>query len=280
MRTTARPFFFQGPIVIVHTSQCDQLCASEPRPEGIIQVRKVDHVKKTLLILISAAAIAGCNSKSVAQSTAQAQPAAKAPASANLVSGQVAETMNAGGYTYVRIGDQWAAIPQTTLKVGDNITIAAQMVVPNFESKSLNRKFDKIIFGSIPGATPAAQPAEAGAPSKTPAQTPANVKVEKAEGGKTIAEVWAGKKALKDKPVVIRGTVVKFLPDIMGKNWMHLRDGSGTRAKGDDDITVTTSDSVKVGDVVTVKGTLYVDKDFGAGYEYPVIVEDAKLQKQ
>jgi hypothetical protein len=66
----------------------------------------------------------------------------------------------------------------------------------------------------------------------------------------------------------------------MGKNWMHLRDGSGTRAKGDDDITVTTSDSVKVGDVVTVKGTLNVDKDFGAGYEYPVIVEDAKLQKQ
>jgi hypothetical protein len=102
--------------------------------------------------------------------------------------------------------------------------------------------------------------------------------VEKAAGGKTIAEVWAGKAAMHDSEVAIRGQVVKFLPSIMGKNWLHLGEGSGSHAKGDDDITVTTQNVAKVGNVVTVTGTLRLDKDFGAGYRYPVIVEDAKIR--
>ena len=75
------------------------------------------------------------------------------------------------------------------------------------------------------------------------------------------------------------GKVVKFLPGIMGKNWLHLRDGSGARANGDDDITVTTGDSAAVGDVVLVRGTVRIDKDFGAGYRYAVMVEEAKVSK-
>ena len=108
-----------------------------------------------------------------------------------------------------------------------------------------------------------------------------DVQVAKAEGagGKTVAEVWAARVTLKDSPVTIRGKVVKFLPAIMGKNWLHLRDGSGARANGDDDITVTTGDSAAVGDVVLVRGTVRIDKDFGAGYRYAVIVEEANVSK-
>jgi hypothetical protein len=107
-----------------------------------------------------------------------------------------------------------------------------------------------------------------------------DVKVPKASGpdARTVAEAWAQRTALKEKPVAIRGKVVKFNQGIMGKNWVHLRDGSGTAGK-DNDITVTTGDVAQVGDVVLAKGTLRVDKDFGAGYAYPVIVEDAKLSK-
>jgi hypothetical protein len=113
---------------------------------------------------------------------------------------------------------------------------------------------------------------------------PADAKVEKvakAQGadGRTVAEVYAQKAQLKDKNVAIRGTVVKYSPNIMGKNWIHVRDGSGAAEKNDHDLTVTTLDETKVGDVVTVKGLVRVDKDFGAGYAYPVIVEDAKLSK-
>jgi hypothetical protein len=106
-----------------------------------------------------------------------------------------------------------------------------------------------------------------------------DVKVEKAKGAdaRTIAEVYAQKAALKEKPVAVRGKVVKFNEGIMGRNWVHLRDGTGKQ--GTNDLTVTTNDKASVGDVVTAKGTVRTDKDFGAGYAYPVIVEDASVTK-
>jgi hypothetical protein len=107
------------------------------------------------------------------------------------------------------------------------------------------------------------------------------VKVAKADAvdGRTVAEVWAQKAALKDKPVTSHGTVVKFTAGVLGKNWLHLRDGSGSREKADDDVTVTTGDAAAVGDVVTVAGTVRLDRDFGSGYSYAVIVEEAKVTK-
>jgi len=83
---------------------------------------------------------------------------------------------------------------------------------------------------------------------------------------------------LKDKPVLVRGKVVKYNPDIMGKNWIHLRDGSGSEVNGTNDILVTSTNPAKIGDVVTVKGIIHTDKDFGAGYSYKVLIEEATLQ--
>jgi hypothetical protein len=91
--------------------------------------------------------------------------------------------------------------------------------------------------------------------------------------------VYASKTALKDKPVVVRGTVVKFNPGIMGRNWVHIRDGSGSPETKDNDLTLTTQDTVAVGDVVLARGTVRLDKDFGAGYTYPVILEDVKITR-
>jgi hypothetical protein len=184
---------------------------------------------------------------------------------AGTLSGNVLQTMDAGGYTYMELrtssGDVWAAVQQTKVRVGAPAAIAPQMTLDNFESKTLNRKFEHIVFGVM--------------------AAPDALRASKAHGtnGHAIAEIWAQKATLKDAPVAVRGKVVKFLPAIMGKNWLHLRDGSGSRAGGDDDITVTTSDGAAVGDVVTVRGTLRVDKDFGSGYRYPVIIEEAKVSK-
>ncbi len=118
------------------------------------------------------------------------------------------------------------------------------------------------------------------APSNAPADTGA-IEVKKAEGaeGKTIAEIFSAKVSLKDKPVALRGKVVKFNSGILGKNWIHLRDGSGSPEKNDFDLTVTTADTAAVGDVILVRGQLRLDRDFGAGYTYPVIIEDAKVTK-
>ena len=220
---------------------------------------------------------------------ANKQQTPAAPAGA--LTGKVLETMDGGGYTYVKVqsaqGPIWAAVRQMKTKVGDTLSINTEMTMENFESRTLNRKFDRIVFGSIAGpatSKPAAQQASmlSGAnPMGSASQhmTTANVgdvKVAKAEGGngKTIAELWSGKDTLKGKPVTVRGKVVKSLSGIMGKNWLHLRDGST-----DKDITVTTDGTANVGDVVVVTGVLTADKDFGAGYVYPVIIEGAKIAK-
>jgi hypothetical protein len=136
------------------------------------------------------------------------------------------------------------------------------------------------------GMPPGGMPPNIGAQHAAAAAGPAevgDVKVEKAKGdnAKTVAEVYAQKVQLKDKKVTLRGKVVKYNAGIMGKNWLHVRDGTGAQAKGDNDITVTTSGGEwQVGDVVTVVGTVRTDKDFGAGYAYPVIIEEATLTKK
>jgi hypothetical protein len=108
-----------------------------------------------------------------------------------------------------------------------------------------------------------------------------DVKVAKASGpdARTVAEVVTKSTELKDKPVVVRGKVVKFTGGVMGKNWIHLRDGSGSAADKTDDVLVTTKDQAGIGDVVVVKGKVRTDKDFGSGYAYKVLIEDATLQK-
>jgi hypothetical protein len=106
-------------------------------------------------------------------------------------------------------------------------------------------------------------------------------KIAKATGadGYTVAEIMAKRTELAGKTVSVRGKVVKFSPSIMGKNWVHLRDGTGKQADGSNDLLVTTQEMTKVGDVVLAKGVVQVDTDFGMGYAYKVLVEDAKLSK-
>lgn len=108
-----------------------------------------------------------------------------------------------------------------------------------------------------------------------------DVRVPKAAGpdARTVGEVMSRPADLKDKPVTIRGRIVKFTPGILGKNWIHLRDGTGLAADNTHDLVVTTTDEAHKGDVVIVKGVVRTDRDLGAGYFYRVLVEDAKLAR-
>jgi hypothetical protein len=113
-----------------------------------------------------------------------------------------------------------------------------------------------------------------GHPPITGQNTPAEIDltdIKKAEGGLTIGEIYAGKADLAGKEVILRGKVVKFSPQIMGTNWIHLQDGSGDVAAETNDLTVTSSIQVNVGDIVTASGALTLDKDFGYGYKYNLI---------
>ena len=123
--------------------------------------------------------------------------------------------------------------------------------------------------------TPTMPPGEAHPAPKAAAEVDLTG-IAKAEGGKTVAEVFAEKDALAGTPVTFRGKVVKTNPDIMGKNWLHVRDGSGE--EGTNDLTITTAGTLpNIGDTVVVTGNVTLNKDFGMGYAYDVLIEDAQV---
>ena len=264
-----------------------------------------------LSVVTLSLALAACGERQQAPEVAKpsAQPA-PAPAAANEAasparSGKAIEVMNAAGYTYIHVdtGTEklWVAAPETEVAVGASVAVPEGMPMPNFQSKSLNRTFDVVYFvpgvvvdgnakGGPPGMPPghppmsgmAAQPGAAAPPvttGKPKVTAPADISFKGiAKASQSVADIYAKKIDLAGKPVQIRGKVVKFSPDIMGKNWLHVQDGSGQA--GSNDLTVTTKATVSVGDTVLVSGNLTVGKDFGYGYQYDVIVEDAKVTKE
>jgi hypothetical protein len=263
-------------------------------------------------VLAIALALAACKKSEPPAPPPIPQGVAPAGQPAN-ITGKVAERIDAAPYSYLRLttakGEIWAAVPQSNVANGTEVTVEGPMPMDGWESKTLNRKFDKLVFGTLMGQARLAGPGspaaggQGGMPPAMPPEMPpggaapgmaaqhaaaatgpadvGSVKVDKAAGpdARTVAEVYAQKAQLKEKKVAVRGKVVKFSAGIMGRNWVHLRDGSGAQDKGTNDITVTTGDQATVGDVVVARGVVRTDKDFGAGYAYPVIVEDAKLSK-
>jgi hypothetical protein len=157
------------------------------------------------------------------------------------------------------------------------------MLMTDFESTTLHRTFHEVYFGTLePATTATAGQGENPHAAAGQATAPFDVGVvEKASGpdARTVSEVWAQKATLEGKSVTIRAKVVKHNDQVMGKNWIHLQDGSGDADAGTNDITITTLDAVETGQTITITGTVRTNKDFGYGYVYPVMVEDAKVRK-
>jgi len=211
------------------------------------------------------------------------------------LSGKVTETMDAGGYTYICIENAgkktWLAVPQTQVIVGQQLSFSPGSVMSNFTSKSLGRTFDSIIFsgGIVSGGGAAAGHGGAAgdAGMKTGGSKAAavaqekDIKVEKATGANayTVSEVYEKRAALNGKTASVQAKVVKVNADVMNRNWIHLQDGTGDAKKGTHDLVATSKDLPKVGDVVTAKGKIVKDKDFGSGYKFVVIMEETKIQK-
>jgi len=200
-------------------------------------------------------------------------------------SGKVAETMNSGGYTYAKLvkdsKETWVAYSTLETHVGDYLDFQGCVEMQKFESKTLKRSFDSILFCGEPKVVPAnpkKSPGSAGAAAKSTAK----VKVDKATGANayTVSELFAKRSALNGKQVTLRGQVVKSASGIMNKNWIHLQDGTGSAKNKNNDLVVTTTDAVPAdGTVVTVSGKVAAEKDFGSGYKYKVILEQGTIKK-
>lgn len=256
-------------------------------------------MKKKLILSLTCLAALSASTVLAMPDKAAKPAAANAAQPAEALSGKVVETMNSGGYTYVNLqkknGEKvWVAAPETSVKAGSQVSFKGGMEMVNFESKSLKRKFDKIIFADGLASGAAAAPAEkgakagaqkdaAGSPGSKGAATEKDTKISvpKATGpnATTVQGAFANSAKLNKKKVVIRGKVVKVSARIMDRNWVHIQDGTGSQAKGNHNLVCTSKEMVNVGDIVTASGILAKDKDFGGGYKYSAIVENTTFKK-
>ena len=218
-------------------------------------------------------------------------PVLASPVPDGAIRGAVLETMNSGGYTYVFMetdkDKRWVAGRQADVLVGDVIQTTLGMAMSDFESKSLNRTFDVVYFvdrlenlsaPALPEGHPS-MPMPEGHPSIDGAveAVSTDIKVAELKPGQDIAWVYANKDAQAGQQISLRGKVVKYNDGILGWNFIHIQDGSGDATDGSNDLIVTSKTATAVGETVVLTGTIILNKDFGAGYSFPVLMEDASI---
>ncbi|SHF66545.1 hypothetical protein SAMN05444274_107107 [Mariniphaga anaerophila] len=203
---------------------------------------------------------------------------------------EVSEVIQANSYTYLKVkenqGERWVAVTKQDINPGDVFYYDEALQMNNFHSKDLDRTFDVVYFvnqiskdpisnqsmGVMPGMGGMMGSSHSG---KVEPGKKGSIHLEKADSELTIAEVFGNRKEYAGKEIEIRGVVVKVNRQIMGKNWIHIQDG--TNSDGKFDLTITSQDIAEVNDEVTFKGKITLEKDFGSGYYYDVIMEDAAL---
>jgi hypothetical protein len=196
---------------------------------------------------------------------------------------EVTEVIQATNYTYLKVNEnmaeRWVAVTKQEINVGDVFYYDGALQMNNFKSKDLDRTFDEIYFVTQISKTPivrekmgSGMPAHSG---KIETQKLSSITLEKSANEITLASIFEKRDEFAAKEFEIRGIVVKVNKQVMGKNWIHIQDG--TDFNSDFDLTITTQDLAEMGDEVTFKGKISVNKDFGSGYRYDVIMEDAVL---
>lgn len=195
----------------------------------------------------------------------------------------VKDFLHASRYTYLNVteGDKdfWIAIPYTEVQNGETYYYRGGVLMYNFESKEHNRVFETLYLVSGVSKTPDLDhPLAGNHPHSSEPQVTPITSIEPVSGGTTISELFADPTSFSEKTVTVKGQCVKVNRNIMGKNWIHLQDGSKDSGDNYLDLTVATMEEVNVGDIVVFEGKIATNKDFGAGYRYDLIMEEATLK--
>ena len=243
------------------------------------------------VMLISSILLSSCqeNAKKVQSfSTGEktSEPMSEVPAqtASNTHHVKVKEILQTSKYTYLFVSENsqefWIAVRKLDAKVGDDVYYQQALPMKNFKSKELDRVFENVLFIQGNTSTPpsANKIAEMGT-KKMPAKVDKKVegiKVNAPQGGISIAELFKNKEKYEGKKVKVSGQIVKVNNGIMAKNWIHIQDG--TSDTDNYDLTLTTQNKANMGDVITIEGTVYLKKEFGAGYSYDLIIEEAIIK--
>ena len=240
----------------------------------------MQYIKSILLVIIIGLLAVSC------QLGQQPKSSEKLPQGFH--KGVVKEVLQTSNYTYLLINENntetWIALPKMEAETGETYYYAEGMEMTDFESKELGRTFKSVFFVESVSTSLGMNGSEHVEHGEKSISTGAitsekqSIQVQPAEGGITIAKLFENKAAYAGKSVRIKGQVTKFNSAIMNNNWVHLQDG--TEFSGKFDLTVTTEIEVAVGDIVTFEGVLALDKDFGYGYSYEILLEKAVLIKE
>jgi hypothetical protein len=194
---------------------------------------------------------------------------------------KVIDKIPAKGYTYLQVSenknDFWIAVPTMEVEIGETVYFSRYMVMQDFKSENIDKSFDEVLF--VEDARKSPTPDEMkNIHSGVASVEKQSITIDPVKDGKTIQQLFSDKSSLSGQTVKVKGKVVKFNKQIMKRNWIHIQDGTGTEK--DFDLVITSDDEVSVGDVIIAEGKVSVDKDFGAGYFFPVLIEDAKIEKE
>jgi hypothetical protein len=204
--------------------------------------------------------------------------------STGLQNGVAKEVIQTTNYTYI-LADMdgkkiWLAGPKFDAIVGQKYYFVQNMVMENFQSKELNRIFDTILFVQEINTDPVFFKSQSQTSNQSQTDYKPNIKITKQDikinhekGITSISDVFLNKEKYEGNSITVKGVVTKYNPEIMNKNWIHLQDG--TDNNGQFDLVVTSLVNTKLGDTLTLTGKLALNKDFGYGYKYDVLLEDA-----
>ena len=242
---------------------------------------KLTSIAVAILIVFS---LVSCRPTKQGPQEGQSQPPQQQGAAVGVHAGVVQEVIQATAYTYLRVkeqdNDRWIAVTKREMNVGETVYFGDGLEMRDFTSKDLQRTFETIYFVSElhGGAQPSAHGMSAPATHQgKPTLEKMELSIERPEGGIRIGELFANRGSYADKTVLVRGQVTKVNRAIMDRNWVHLQDG--TSDAGNYDLTITTTEEATPGEVATFEGKIVVNKDFGSGYAYDVLMEDAKKTK-
>ncbi|PKP31774.1 MAG: hypothetical protein CVU00_12340 [Bacteroidetes bacterium HGW-Bacteroidetes-17] len=192
---------------------------------------------------------------------------------------EVNEVIQSTKYTYLKVSEdqiqKWLAVAKQEVKVGETYYFDKALQMNNFYSKELDKTFDVIYFineinSKIEPGTIIARPE---AHSGKIQSSQKEIKIVKTEGELTIADLFKNRLKYAGTKVRIKGLVGKVNKAVMGKNWIHLQDG--TNFSGNFDLTITSQDMANTDEIATFEGLISLNKNFGSGYFYELIMEDA-----
>lgn len=205
------------------------------------------------------------------------------PYQSGVSSGEVKEVIQTSQYTYLLVNEngseKWLATKKMEAKKGEVYFYSNGYEMNDFASKELGRTFKSVLFIDRIGKT--AEEITQGPMVSGNEPVKAEVRkyeldISRAENGIRIATLFENKNDLAGKRVVIKGKVTHYNASIMKRNWIHLQDG--TEFSGKYDLTATSDTlTANIGQVITIEGTVELDKDFGYGYFYEVLLTDIKI---